>query len=272
MKRWRVIDTGYLDCYSNMAIDEALLESYDTANGLPILRIYGWKPEAFSIGYSQNPQDELDLDRCRLKKIDFVRRITGGGVIFHKSELTYSVVCSRDDLGFFTFSKETYRALCSFLIKTYQDLGLKAEYSLKESTRQTKSWFCFTERERYDILMNGKKIGGNAQRRKKEIIFQHGSIPLRSDVDQALGLLRNSPTIDKTSITSLSEALGKDISYNRLKGMIIKSFAQAFGVDIVESSLNPKEKALYRFLLNEKYAKKEWNLCRDGGSSKACVA
>jgi len=255
-----------------MAIDEALLESYDTVNALPVLRIYGWKPEALSIGYFQDPQDELDLDICELKKIDFVRRITGGGVIFHKSELTYSIVCSREDLGLFTFSKETYRTLCSFLIKTYQDLGLKAEYSLQKSTRQSKSWFCFTERERYDILINGKKIGGNAQRRKKEIIFQHGSIPLRSDLDQASGLLRNSLMIDKKNITSLSEALGKDISYNRLKGMLVESFAQAFGVDVVESSLNPREKTLYKFLLNEKYAKQEWNLCRDVGSSKACVA
>ncbi len=272
MKKWRVIDTGYLGCYSNMAIDEALLKRYDPAGGLPVLRIYGWKPQAFSIGYSQNPQTELDLDKCRAERIDFVRRITGGGVIFHKNELTYSIVCSKEDLGLSTFSKEAYRILCSFIVRTYQNLGLQAEYSLQETVRRSKSWFCFTERERYDIVINGKKIGGNAQRRKKGIIFQHGSIPLRSDLKQALPLLRNCPKIDKTKITSLSGALGQDISYSRLKSLLMESFKQAFGVDIVENGLNQKERALTALLLNGKYAKEEWNLYRDVSSSEARVA
>ena len=255
-----------------MAIDEALLEAYDPARRSPVLRIYGWKPQAFSIGYSQDPRDELDLDKCRTERIDFVRRITGGGVIFHKSELTYSIVCSKEDLEFSAFSKEAYRMLCSFIVKAYQDLGLQAEYSLQESTRQSRGWFCFTERERYDILINGKKIGGNAQRRKKSIIFQHGSIPLGSDINQALPLLRNCLKIDKTKITSLSEALGKDISYNRLKNLLIESFKQTFGVDITEKGLNQRERTISRMLLKEKYTKEGWNLYRDAGSSKARVA
>jgi len=272
MKRWRVIDTGYLDCYSNMAIDEALLEGYDPAKGLSVLRIYGWQPQAFSIGYSQNPQAELDLDRCRTERIDFVRRITGGGVIFHKNELTYSIVCSKEDLGLSAFSKEAYRVLCSFIVRAYQSLGLQAEYSLQEAPRQSKNWFCFTERERYDIIINGKKIGGNAQKRKKGIIFQHGSIPLRSDLEQALPLLRGCLKIDKAKITSLSEALGRDISYSRLKSLLIESFKQTFSVGIIENGLSPEERALTRLLLNGKYAKEEWNLYRDVSSSEARVA
>ncbi len=272
MKRWRVIDTGYLDCYSNMAIDEALLEVYEPSIELPVLRLYGWKPQAFSIGYFQNPKDELNLDRCRSEGINFARRITGGGVIFHKNELTYSIVCSKGDLGFSTFSKEAYRTLCSFIIKAYQNLGLKAEYSLQETTRHSNSWFCFSEREKYDILVNGKKIGGNAQRRKKEIIFQHGSIPLSSDLNQAISLLRNELNIDKTKIISLGQALGRDISYNRVKSLLIESFQQVFSVDIVEKGLSQRETSHYNILLNEKYATKEWNLYRDVGRSKAHVA
>ncbi len=268
MKRWRVIDTGYLDCYTNMAIDEALLKRYDPARELPVLRIYGWKPRAFSIGYSQNPEVELDLDKCRTARIDFARRITGGGAIFHKNELTYSIVCSKEDLELSTFSKEAYRVLCSFIVKTYQNLGLFAEYSLQETLRQGRNWFCFTEREKYDIIVNGKKIGGNAQRRKKDRIFQHGSIPIRSDLKQALSLLRNCPKVDKSKITSLSEVLGQDISYSRLKSLLIESFKQTFKVDITENGLSPEERTLTRLLLNEKYAKEEWNLYRDVSDSE----
>ena len=273
MKTWRVIDTGYLGCHFNMAIDEALLEAYDSAEErMPVLRIYGWDPQAFSIGYFQNPDDELDLDRCRIEGIDFVRRITGGGVIFHKSELTYSIVCREQDLSARTFYKETYRFLCSFIVEAYKSLGLEAEYALQETARQSKSWFCFANRERYDILINGKKIGGNAQRRKKGMIFQHGSIPLKSDLNKALLLLRDSSAIDKANITSLSDALGQDISYNRLRDLLIKSFKQTFNVDIAREGLSKREEALSEHLLEEKYKREEWNLYRNASSPKARVA
>ncbi len=272
MKRWRVIDTGYLDCYSNMAIDEALLKEYDLVSGIPALRIYGWNPQALSIGYSQDPRKELDIDKCRAEGIDFVRRMTGGGVIFHKNELTYSIVCKEEDLDFSAFSKEIYRTLCSFIVRAYQELGLKSEYALQETTKRPNGWFCFTERERYDILVNKKKIGGNAQKRKRGTIFQHGSIPIQSDLAQALPLLLNPPIIDKIRVTSLSEALNRDISYNELKSLLIESFRLTFNVGISVYGLSKREKELSVRLLNEKYKKEEWNLHRDVGSSKAKVA
>jgi len=272
MNRCRLIDTGSLDCYSNMAIDEALLEAYGIEGSLPVLRIYGWKPAAFSIGYSQDPGNELNLNRCKNAGISFVRRFTGGGVIFHKDELTYSIVCKREDLGISAFSKEAYKVLCLFIIKAYKSLGLCAEYCLRETTRQDKSWFCFSERERYDILINGKKLGGNAQRRRKDIIFQHGSIPLKSHIEQAVPMLRGCPKIDRAKATSLSHALGRDIGYKSLKDTLIKSFKQVFNSDILESSLSQREISLARTLLNEKYIKKEWNLYRDACNVKALVA
>lgn len=269
---WRVIDTGCLDCYSNMAIDEALLQAYENGKSLPVLRFYGWKPGAFSVGYSQNPADELNLTRCKEAGIGFVRRFTGGGVIFHKDELTYSIVCSRKDLGLFTFSKETYKVLCSFIIKAYEDLGLCAEYSMQETGRRKKNWLCFAEREKYDILVNGRKLGGNAQRRRKDIVFQHGSIPLKPAIGRSLDLLNSYPVTDKTKIGSLNQALGRDISYISLKDTLIRSFKRVFRADIMPKGLSREEKALARVLLDKKYSRDEWNLYRDDCNAKARVA
>ena len=123
MKKWKFLDSGFADCHMNMAIDKAMLDNYD---GMPVLRIYGWRPAAFSIGYFQDPEEELDLELCMEKGIGAVKRITGGGVIFHKDEITYSLVCSQDDLNVPAFSKESYKKICSFLIETYKDLGLNA--------------------------------------------------------------------------------------------------------------------------------------------------
>ncbi len=263
MKTWRVIETGCLDCYFNMAIDEALFESFAPVAGAPVLRIYGWRTPAFSIGYSRNPQDELYLDKCQADNIDFVRRITGGGVIFHNNELTYSIVCSKDDLGVQGFSKEAYKRLCSFILRTYRNLGLDAEYSMRESARRKSGWFCFAERERYDILINKKKIGGNAQRRRREVIFQHGSIPLKSDMPKALKFVKNAKDIRSREITSLTEELGRPAKFEDLSRLLVESFKETFGNKVSKTGLSEKEKELSRFLLNEKYSTKEWNFYRD---------
>jgi len=77
-----------------MAIDEALFRCFDPAVSRPVLRLYGWQPPALSLGRFQKAGDDLDLARCRADNLTIVRRITGGGAIWHADELTYSLVCA----------------------------------------------------------------------------------------------------------------------------------------------------------------------------------
>src|SRR4051794_9669315 len=95
---WRLIVSPALSGPANMAIDEALLNSFDPAGSQPVLRLYNWDPPALSLGRFQKAAEVLDLVRCRNERIDIVRRITGGGVIYHADELTYSLVCSPDQI------------------------------------------------------------------------------------------------------------------------------------------------------------------------------
>ena len=74
----RVLETGYNSATLNMAIDEALIENIDE---VPVLRIYGWKPAAVSVGYFQSIRDEVDIEKCREIGVDVVRRLTGGGAV-----------------------------------------------------------------------------------------------------------------------------------------------------------------------------------------------
>src|SRR5512138_1693627 len=115
-RRWRFIDTGPSDGPTNMAIDEALLSSFDPNRSLPVLRLYGWSPAALSLGRFQNAEDVLDLDRCQAAGIPVVRRITGGGIIYHAAELTYSLVCAPYHLTPAASIKESFRILTSFLL------------------------------------------------------------------------------------------------------------------------------------------------------------
>ena len=167
-----------------MAIDEALLRSFDPESSLPVLRLYGWNPPALSLGRFQNAAEVLDLERCRADGVAVVRRVTGGGVIYHADELTYSLVCAPYQIPPASSVKDSFRVLTGFLLAFYRTLGLDAAYAVDavpEGTRLgERTAFCFAGRESFDILADGRKIGGNAQRRLKGVIFQHGSIPLQN--------------------------------------------------------------------------------------------
>jgi lipoyl(octanoyl) transferase len=273
MRRWRLLDTGHADAYVNMATDEALLLAHGICcDSMPVLRIYGWQPASFSIGYSQDPSIEFDLEKCQREGVPFVRRMTGGGIVFHARELTYSIVCSENIINEKCFAKETYRTLCSFILEAYNTIGLKAEFSSTAKLPPKSGWVCFQERERYDIMINGKKIGGNAQRRKKGLIFQHGSIPLFSDFSKSLEFFKKRPACIEDNTCSLSEAMKRDIDYDEFKDILIDSFKNVFCAELIQGTMNAKEKTLQNILLKSKYRTRQWNISRYADSAKAPVA
>jgi lipoyl(octanoyl) transferase len=272
MKKWRFLDTGQNNPYVNMAIDEALLLAHDQCKSYPTLRVYGWLPASFSIGYSQDPRIELDLEKCRREGVPFVRRMTGGGIVFHARELTYSIVCSENSITEKCFAKETYKILCSFIVEAYNSMGIKAEFSATADKPPKTGWVCFKERERYDIQIKGKKIGGNAQRRKKGLIFQHGSIPLYPDFNKSLKFLNKRPARIEDNACSLSDAMKRGIGYDEFKDIFVDSFKKTFSAELIQDTLNPEEEALQNILLHSKYKTKQWNFLRYANKTKALVA
>ena len=116
----RFIDTGFNDAFTNMAIDEALLNS-----NVPVLRVYGWKP-AVSLGYNQN-LDGINLDYCKENNIGIVRRLTGGKAVFHDLELTYSFIVP-EDANLLPFEvNESYRVVAKALITALDKIGIEGK-------------------------------------------------------------------------------------------------------------------------------------------------
>ena len=263
MKPWRFIYSGLCDPYTNMAIDEAILLNYSSGRVLPALRIYGWNPPAFSIGYSQKAEEVLDLERCKKEGVLFVRRITGGGIIFHHLEVTYSLTCFKQEINAFGSVKDGFKIICSFLLNTYKKLGLIPHFAIDiKPPALGKSPFCFSSYEDYDIMVGGKKIGGNAQKRKRDLIFQHGSIPLELKTDIFMPYLRNKIDGLEEKVCSLTEALSREITFEELADTIKKSFKETFSIDLIEQGLIPEEEKLALKLKKEKYATDDWNLKR----------
>lgn len=242
---WRLIDTGPLPGPENMAIDEALLACFKPGFSIPVLRLYAWEPAAFSCGRFQKEEEIIDLESCRIDSIPVVKRITGGGVIYHAEELTYSLVCPAEAIPDSRSVKAAFFHLTAFLLDFYSSLGLSPLYAAEHyrdgRPLGERTALCFAGTESCDILIRGKKIGGNAQRRLKETIFQHGSIPLRQMAAKGVPYLMEKRSDLQEKTTSLAEE-GVRLTREELAPLLAKAFADRMGVLLRVDALSDAEK------------------------------
>ncbi len=239
-KEWRLIESGYLDAYTNMAIDEAIFLMREKL-GLPAtLRFYAWKPAAVSIGYFQRIEDP-SLQRYKRQKLTIVRRFTGGGAILHRNEITYSLACSTHGFPTFRDIVKTQQLTHEAIILGLQNLGINAELERKETERPD-PYFCFVNPSKYDVVEDGRKIAGSAQRRKNKAFFQHGSI-----------------LMDHKIILESREE-------KKVRGKIIDSlilgFEKKLGIRLLPGHLTKQEVKLSQELRQIKYSTQNWNYRR----------
>lgn len=219
-----------------MALDEEIFRRY-LEDGIPTFRVYGWSAPSFTYGVSQDPEDDIDLKRCVLDGVQIAKRMTGGGVLFHHNEMTYSLVCAKEDIKEPLSVFVSYRKICAFLISFYRTLGLDASFALEAEDFKDRSAphaLCSASREKYDIVINGKKIGGNAQKRKKHAVFQHGSIPVSIDWDLQRRYLQSLPEDISNDVTTLSGELICVPDRRILEDMLIAAVAKEFDAEFIE--------------------------------------
>lgn len=235
--KFRVIKSAKASAKNNMASDDALLSCYKE-NNLPILRVYYWD-KSFTIGISQDFEMYSFKDEYNE---NYAKRITGGGVLFHGHDVSYSLVIPVNLLEGLNI-KESYEFICRFIINFYKKLNLDARYAKDvEEIDLSKSEFCQVGFEAYDIIVNGKKVGGNAQRRTKKAIFQHGSIPLKSLNDK----------YDEKIGTTL-EDFDINLDFDKACVLLIEAFNETFNVELEHSELTEEEIAKKNQLLKDKY-------------------
>ncbi len=260
-KAWRIILDSFYDPFYNMAKDEAILFSYKL-NLVPTLRVYSWSFPSITLGYKQKAQEVLNIEKCYKENVPFVRRITGGGAILHCQELTYCIVCSKNDLEIPYNIKESYKRLNSFIIRFYKSLGLEAFFALENNPaiRAKRVDFCLSSCEPFDIVIDGRKIGGNAQRRLKDIIFQQGFIPFVVKWDLVQRLFKNNPLSSNLRTTSLNEIAGRNNEFISLCKTFIKTFIDTFRISFNFRDITDEEKTILNELIESKYTQDKWNL------------
>ena len=153
----------------NMAVDEALLETATT----PAIRFYDWARPSVSFGYFGKFADAAQAgEGC-----DLVRRWTGGGIVLHGDDLTYSIIVPGTDGYLIRSPLELYSDVHSVIRKVLVEDGRNAV--LADSDGQKISDACFANPVRADVMIDGKKIAGAAQRRTRRGLLQQGSIQLK---------------------------------------------------------------------------------------------
>jgi lipoate-protein ligase A len=166
---WYLLRTGLGEPSWNMALDEALLEQ-SAEIGAPILRLYSWNVPAATFGYSQHYQDIEQWTPLR----PLIRRPTGGGLVPHDADWTYTLVFPPEDPWYSLRAEESYRRAHDWVSASFRELRVQAE--LSQCCDKPVLGQCFVGAEKFDVLAGGKKIAGAAQKRNKFGLLVQGSI------------------------------------------------------------------------------------------------
>ena len=252
-EKWRLLKTEDNSAFANMAIDRAVMVENSKDKVPPTVRFYTWKPPAISIGYFQSLNEEVDLEVCKKLGIEYVRRITGGGAVFHDKELTYSIVISESHRLVPKNILESYRRICGAIIRGLKHLWIESKYAPIN-----------------DIIVNNKKISGSAQTRKSKTVLQHGTVLIDVDVDKMFKILKvpNEKIKDKLiadvkqRVTSIKHISGNNASFNDVADSMKIGFEEEFGVELVNGDLTSKEINLTKKFEKECFSTNEWNYRR----------
>jgi lipoate-protein ligase A len=262
---WRLLDTGWSDGATNMAMDEAIMLAVAAGKSPPTLRFYGWSPPCVSVGYAQSLDQEVDLGACRRHGYTWVRRPTGGRAVLHVDELTYSVIAPLSEPRVRGDILTSYRRLSHGLLAGLRLLGCEAvQANPLPAGGPSASAACFDVPSAYEILASGRKLVGSAQARRRRVILQHGAIPLEGDVarigdvlvlsSQERQMLRRKLS---SKATTLEAALGRKVSFHECAEALRAGFAQALNLALQPGELLSDEQVAME-LLRAKHQKREW--------------
>jgi lipoate-protein ligase A len=239
-----------------MAVDEAILTARAADRVPNTLRLYRWQPSAVSIGKNQNLENEVQLDNCRKLGVDVVRRMSGGGTVYHdaQDEVTYSLIAKTRELGV-TDITAVYAKVYAGITDALRLLGITADFNEGD------------QKNCPNLTVKTKKISGSAQANKSGTVLQHGTLLLSVDLERMFTLLRvpwakncmEVVSVAKHKITSVENELGHEVSPETAANALAQGFKNALGIQIAEGKLTPLELKSAEELRKEKYATDNWN-------------
>jgi lipoate-protein ligase A len=247
-KMWRLVDSGLVSPPESAALDDAMLEAHIAGVVPSTLHYYVRARPTVSVGYFQKISESVDSAEVSKRGVAIVRRKSGGSSIYTDTgQLIYGLVVHESEL--LSGMSESFRVICSAIARAVSSFGLDARY-----------------RPMNDVEVNGRKISGNAQLRRKGSVLQHGTVIIRTDLDAMDAVLRvdksKNPSQSRPSerVANLTSLLGKAVSIDDVKERMTSEFSKTFEVHFENGDLSESERAIVDRLVAERYSRKEWNL------------
>jgi len=229
---------------ANMAADEVLLDA--AVSGIASLRFYTWQVPALSLGYFQ-PESVRATDP-RLLSLPYVRRTSGGATLVHDQELTYALGLPAGA----TWQSRGQSWICrmhGIIAVAITSFGIAAKPVARGTEQKLDDVLCFRHHTEGDLLVDGHKIAGSAQRKQRGALLQHGAI-----------LLAQSPSTPVLS--GIQELSGKEISPHILAETLEKIFEQQTGWQLSAQTWTDTELSRIGELAQTKYGHESWNCKR----------
>ena len=249
---WRLLFTPDVDPYMNMAIDEALTRKcIDSEDRPAAIRFYTWKETSCSIGYFQKIKNVLKT--LKDKSVPIVRRPTGGGIVFHGNDITFSIVKRRTQDNRQENITSFYKLIGESIFGGLEKLGFTCTSYLPEEAAHrsepkrkplnnclSQQSFCSVTPAKYDIMINGSKVAGYAARKSQGAVLCQGYLDLH-----------------KRWKEQYKDSREKTI--HLLFDNLASSFKNVFGITLTSSQLTDEEMRLAYKIRDMKYACDEWN-------------
>jgi len=235
---WRFLDTGFHSGDYNMALDAAVVKGGFCE--APTLRVFRWRPFCVSLGYHQNVED-VNLEKCSLLGFDVVRRPTAGRAILHAQELTYSVMIPARHAWYELLPLDLYGKISEAIVSGLQSLGARVQFAPGDKLYRDGKPLrvsCFASAARNEVVHNGRKVAGSAQRRFREGTLQHGSILLNGGHEQLIDVLNGDPSIIRAEhrrllehTATLARICHRGVTYAEVAQALRRGFSEVLGVE-----------------------------------------
>jgi len=253
-EEWRLIWVDTIgDCYYNMGLDKAILNAVSKEKVPNTIRLYRWEPSAVSIGYFQSMRNVVNLEQCDKMGVNYIRRITGGGAVYHdyEGELTYSVNCLNTENRLPQDITKIYEIICGGIVDGLTELGVVSEFKPIN-----------------DIVLQktGKKISGSALTRKQGVVSQHGTILRKVDVERMFSLLivpdekikDKLISSAKERVSSLELELGQAPSFEDIGNALITGLEAKLKIKLVKEEITKEEVSDAEKFAKEQFKSDEW--------------
>ena len=246
---WRLLVDDIHEARYHFAIEEAIARLVDEGDSPPTLRLRRVFPAVF-VGVHQDTWSEVDVDYCKTHGIQIVRRMNGGGAVYHEmGSFCFSAFFKRETIN--VSDENLYQFFAEPIIQTCLDYGVNASFE-----------------GRNDVVVGDRKIYGCAHFTWYQIYIQSGTFLINMNFDTMERVLTppsikffNKPSDSiKKRVTSLSNEVGHEIDIVEVMTRFANHTSKILRVQLIHGDLTAKEKVLSNELFQKKYSTDEWNL------------